>query len=65
MKKPPALQLEEIQGNRFPDREAAQAAALPMLSESLQAVIQDLLARGVLANVDGKIIPGPATAAKR
>lgn len=60
MKKSPALQVEEIGGNQFPDRNAAQEAALPLLSESFQPVIQDLLKRGVLINVDGKIIPGPA-----
>lgn len=57
MKKAPALQLEEISGDRYPDRDAAQDAALPLLSESFQAVIQDLLERGVLINVDGKIVP--------
>jgi hypothetical protein len=59
MKKPPALQLEEIPGNQFPDLETAQRASLPAMSESLQAVIQDLLARGVLVNVNGKITPNP------
>ena len=62
MKKAPALQLEEIPGNRYPDRRAAQAASLPQLSESLQAVIQDLLNRGELVNIDGKIIPNPKRA---
>ena len=62
MKKAPALQVEEISGDQFPDRNAAQDAALPLLSESFQSVIQDLLERGVLINVDGKILPGPAAA---
>lgn len=60
MKKTPALQIEEIGGDRFPDRRAAQRAALPLLSENLQAVIRDLLERGELVNVDGKIIPNPS-----
>lgn len=59
MKKPPALQLEEIPGDRYPDRESAQRAALPSMAESLQAVIQQLLERGELVNDNGKIIPNP------
>ena len=59
MRKPPTLKVEEIPGNQFPDLETAQRASLPAMSESLQAVIQDLLARGVLVNIDGKIIPNP------
>jgi len=59
MKKTPALQVEEISGDQFPDRNAAQNAALPLIAESLQVVIRNLLERGVLLNVDGKIIPNP------
>jgi hypothetical protein len=59
MRKAPALQVEEISGNQFPDLETAQRASLPAMSESLQAVIRDLLERGVLVNIDGKIIPNP------
>jgi hypothetical protein len=58
MKKAPALQLEQVPGERFPDRGAAQRAALPQLVQSMQAVIQDLLERGELVNDNGKIIPG-------
>lgn len=57
MKKPPTLQIEEIGGDRYPSLEAAQHAALPLLSANLQTVIRDLLEHGVLVNVDGKIIP--------
>jgi hypothetical protein len=60
MKKLPALQLEEIPGDQYPDRESAQRAALPQLSESLRAVIQDLLERGELVNDNGNIIPNPS-----
>ena len=59
MRKPQVLQIEEISGDKFPDRDTAQDAAMPLISVSLQAVIQDLLERGVLVNVDGKIIPKP------
>ena len=57
MKKAPALQVEEISGDKFPDRHTAQDAALSLISENLQAVIRDLLERGELVNVNGKIIP--------
>jgi hypothetical protein len=57
MRQPPDLQIEEIQGNKYPDRAAAQRAALPLLSSNLQVVIRDLLERGVLVNVNGRIIP--------
>jgi hypothetical protein len=60
MKKAPALQLEEVPGDRYPDLQSAQRAALPSMSESLQAVIQELLERGELVNVDGQILPNPA-----
>jgi len=59
MKKAPALQVEEISGDKFPDRHTAQDAALPLISENLQAVIRDLVERGELVNVKGKIIPNP------
>lgn len=59
MRQPPDLQVEEIEGNKYPDRAAAQRAALPLLSSNLHTVIRDLLESGVLVNVDGKIIPAP------
>lgn len=59
MSKLTTLQIEEIAGDKFPDRDAAQDAALPLLAESLQAIIRDLLERGVLVKVNGKIIPNP------
>ena len=59
MRKPPPLQVEEVQGNKYPDRAAAQRAAMPMFTENLQAVIRDLIARGVLVNANGKLIPNP------
>jgi hypothetical protein len=55
MKKAPALQVEEISGDQYPDLDAAQRAALPLLSSDLQAVIRDLLERGELVNNNGKI----------
>lgn len=59
MKKTPALQIEEIAGDKFPDLDSAQHAAVESLSEDLQAVIRNLLKSGVLVKVDGKIIPNP------
>ena len=59
MKTAPILQLERISGDQYPDRDTAQEAALPLIAESLHAVIRDLLERGVLVEIDGKIIPNP------
>jgi hypothetical protein len=59
MRKSPALQVEEISGDQFPDLVTAQNAALSLLADNLQSVIQDLLERGALVNVEGKIIPSP------
>jgi hypothetical protein len=59
MRKSPALQVEEISGDQYPDLATAQNAALPLLADNLASVIRDLLERGVLVNVDGKIIPNP------
>ena len=59
MRKTPALHVEEIGGDKYASLEAARRAALPEIAASLQAVIRDLLARGVLINDNGKIIPNP------
>ena len=59
MKKTPPLQVESISGDQHDDLRSAQSAALPSLSASVQAVIRDLLERGVLVNDNGKIIPKP------
>lgn len=59
MRRPPLMQIEEINGDQYADLDTAQRAALPPLAESLGSVIRDLLERGILVNVDGKIIPNP------
>lgn len=56
---PPITITEEINGDKFPDLQSAQRAALPLLADNLQTVIRDLLDRGVLVIVDGKIMPNP------
>jgi len=61
MKKAPALQLEEISGQQYSDLKVAQRAALSQFSDNLVAVIRDLLERGELVNVNGKIIPRPCS----
>jgi hypothetical protein len=61
MRKSPALQIEEISGNQYPDLKTAQDAALPQLADSMLAVIRDLLERAVLINDHGKIIPACKT----
>lgn len=56
-KKAQVIAIEEMPGNQFPDLQAAQSAALPLISLSFQNVIRDLLDNGKLINVNGKIIP--------
>jgi hypothetical protein len=56
-KKAQILTIEEKPGEKYPDLESAQRAALPSISASLQAVIRELLESGSLINVNGKIIP--------
>jgi hypothetical protein len=58
-KKSPGLTLEEHDGDRFPDLEAAQRTALPFVAADLAATIRELLASDVLVLVDGRIIPNP------
>jgi len=58
-KKAPVIAIEEKPGDKYPDLESAQDAALSLISASLQALIRDLLERGALINANGKIIPNP------
>lgn len=58
-RKSPDIVIEEIPGNDYPDLETVQRAALPSLADNLASVIRDLLERGILVNIDGKIIPNP------
>lgn len=56
-RKAPMIVIEEEPGDKYPDLESAQNAALSLLSANLQTIIRDLIARGALMNVNGKIIP--------
>lgn len=56
-KKAQVLAIEEESGEKFPDLESAQRAALPCITESLQDVIRTLLKNGTLINVNGKLVP--------
>lgn len=56
-KKAQVIAIEEKPGNQFPDLQAAQSAALPLISGSLQSLIRELLDSGKLINSNGKIIP--------
>jgi hypothetical protein len=56
---PPTTITDEISGDQYADLNAVQRAALPLFSDDLQSVIRDLLDRGVLIIVDGKVIPNP------
>lgn len=58
-KQTPIIVVEIVPGEKYPNLEAAQRAALPSISENLQKIIRDLLMRGVLVNDNGKIIPNP------
>ena len=57
MKKHPSLQIEHVPGDQFPNLESAKRAALPALADHMGAILQDLLKRGELVNVGGKIMP--------
>ena len=59
MRKSPAIQVEEINGDQYPDLATVQTAALSLLADDLSFVVRSLLERGVLVNVKGKIIPNP------
>jgi hypothetical protein len=54
-RKAPSIIIEEKPGDRYPDLETAQGAALPLVSADLHAVIRDLLERGILVNKNGMI----------
>ena len=56
-RKSPQIEIQEIPGDHFPTLDAAQSDALPLLASHMAQTIRDLLARGVLAQVNGKIIP--------
>ena len=56
-KKAQVIAIEEKPGDKYAYLESAQRAALPSISESLQAVIRELLESGALINVNGRLIP--------
>ncbi|NWG07578.1 MAG: hypothetical protein HXY35_12925 [Chloroflexi bacterium] len=56
-RKSPSIEIQEIPGDHFASLDAAQRAALDPLAAHMAQTIRDLLARGVLAQVNGKIIP--------
>ena len=58
-RKSPPIEIQEIPGDHFASLDAAQRAALDPLASHLAQTIRDLLARGVLAQVNGRIIPNP------
>ena len=56
-RKSPQIEIQEIPGDQYSTLDAAQRAALDPLAAHMVQTIRDLLARGVLAQVNGKIIP--------
>jgi hypothetical protein len=59
MKKAPALQLEEISGDKFLSLEEAQRAALAGTASDLAETFRRLLADGWLIEREGQVIPNP------
>ncbi len=59
MKKTPALQVEEIGGDQYPDLDAAQRAALSGIASDIAETMRRLLADRWLINDNGRIIPNP------
>ena len=53
----PLVSLEEISGTKYPDLTAAQRAALKATAYDIAATLRALLTAGILAQVNGKIIP--------
>ena len=53
----PDIEIEELGGNKYPDLTAAQSQARSAIAGDLAAAIRELLAAGVLVQVNGKIIP--------
>lgn len=51
------ISIEEISGAEFPDLSTAQAAARSALAADLARTIRELLAAGVLLQVNGRIVP--------
>jgi hypothetical protein len=58
-RKTPIITIEEIPGNKYPDLESAQRAALPSLAADMAETIRRLLAEGWLIKDNGRIIPNP------
>lgn len=53
------LEVVELGGDRFPDMETVQGAALPLLTGELGRVLRGLLESGALVVRDGKIVVNP------
>lgn len=53
------VELQEIDGDRYPDLETAWILALPGLAGDLAEILRELLACGVLIIQDGKIAVNP------
>jgi hypothetical protein len=51
------IAIQEAPGEIFPDLETAQRAALPLLVDSMLAVIQELLDSGDIVVVDNELKP--------
>lgn len=59
MRKSPDIQIEEIEGDQFPDLESALQHVWKTAAPDIAEDIRRLLAEGLFVIVDGKIIPNP------
>lgn len=59
MRQSPSYQVEQINGDKYPDLVTVQAKALPTIAADLAASMRRLLAEGWLINDNGRIIPNP------
>ena len=60
MRKSPALQVEEISGDRYADLKSAQEAALPSIADGIAVSMRRMLSEGWLIVENGQIVPNPA-----
>jgi hypothetical protein len=56
-RKSPEIEVKELGGNKYPDLTTAQNQARSALAGDLAATIRELLASGILKQINGQIIP--------
>lgn len=56
-RKSPTIQIKEIQGDHFPNLEAAQQSARSRIAFDLACLLRSMLEAGILEIRDGRITP--------